>query len=160
MSKSLDEQLTTIETNIKETIEDYMSLVASDTNVYSVFPDDLMYNSNLSTSDVCTITLPHSGSVKLRFRFGTSYTLGANDMAYLYIYKNGVQYFSYHSSLIIGSCPDEAVTLKGQRGDVFKISVQRTYKGAIENGSEDIWLYLYNLLATPIPSKAVTITAI
>ena len=172
MSKSLDEQLTTstntlntkmgtVETNvknhIKNTVEDNMSLVESDTNVYAVFPNDLMYNSGVNSSNICSITLPHKGSIRLRFLLGSSYQLGNSNYVKFNISKNGTSYAEYSSQTRVGNESERYAILEGNKGDVFTLSVSATSPYDTQN---IIWLDLYDIRAIPLPSKAVTITAL
>lgn len=145
-----------INENTKNVVGDSMSLVASDTNVYALFPDEIMYNAAIPTSDICTITLPHAGSIKLKYNFSrnTNYTSSESNKATFTITKNGTQtvFSTYTYSM---TTEDAYVTLYGEKGDVFKLSVAEG-----KSGMNSMFLYLYSILATVTPAKTVTITAL
>lgn len=151
-----------INENTKNVVEDNICLVASE-NVYAVFPDSIMYNTILTKSDICSITLPHGGSMNLKCRVGSRTTLissgESSGWVYLDIHKNGQLYTSISGQYEISSASDKVVTLAGQKGDVFKLSV-RTVDGSRNIPLDWARIYLYELLATPLPSTAVTITVL
>lgn len=152
-------QATGVKNHVTTAFEDNVTFVASNADVYAVFPDELMYNSALITSDVCTITLPHNGSFTLKYRFGHKSNTGDTTKYVTFnIVKNGTAtVFTTSTGTIISSAADAVVTLSGKKGDVFKLSVVSTTN---TSGTGNAYLYLYSILATPLYGKSMTITAL
>lgn len=143
-----------INENTKNVVEDNMCLVASDTNVYAVFPDSVTYNSGITTrNSLCTFTLPHSGSFALKYSLGRSSSTTTEEYYVEFkITRNGTTVFSTKTGSMIDGNDIRKVTLSGTKGDVFKLSIVEP------QGKSFAWLYLYGIYATPLPAKSLTIT--